>query len=458
MDGEAVLTEMSPNALTDPGLSAVDRQLDLLNDAMAGMETSSFSPFRLFPTECMAEILQWYCNQADERDIFNTSEGPWLLTHVCRLWRNIALSCCQFSPRPYPSNWRDTIRTRIALTKSHPIAFSLSATSASGNDDDYLGLVGLTQEERRQNHKECLALLMCHSKRWRHVYLHVGYHYLKIFSLEVSGRLPLLRALDAYISNGIFDDAAPVTAFETAPLLRELELSNCGSPVDIRLPLAQLTDVKITRSDEDLSLKDTFQFFSQSPLLRSFSTNTQPSADAAAADLVPQEVLTASHLRYLSSDRFEWSFWRRLRTPLLEELRIDLSQEINILFTFLRTAQCSGLVRLSVNLCYSDATVEECFTMIELAPALEELFIESKSSRWYMREMEEEEAATEYFDALVHGLSVSALLARSHSLRCVSIDDGRPPDRVDSFDWQPYTIYVRPPARIQTNFPYYYHY
>lgn len=445
-DAELVREQILPIALT--GISTVEKQLEQLNAMIANMEVersrlktivsrsrSLLSPFRRFPVECMSEIFQWYCTMQPtyEFDVFNTSKGPWLLTHVCRLWRNIALAhpplwstitIFKYSIYSGTSNWKDTIATRISLTKSHPLSFDLNFGLADS-------------DEHIQRNQEYLGLAMQHSERWKHFRLAVDVtSRCNTFGMlsAVSGKLPLLQCLGVSVDApryGAFEpNDALITMFQNAPSLRMVELAHCNR-TDIRLPLAQLTEVKTVSSREDISMRDTIRFISDCPLLRSLTINTTAWHDDIE-EQIPSKVLT-SPLRYLDVDMVHWALWRYVRNPLLEELHATGDHDINDVFEFLRHSRSLGLKRLTLRGLGGSTTVDNVLTLLDLAPALEELSLrgiddgdddvgDCESPEYSL--LKREWIAEKDFGALVSGLAEPAFRGRSRSLRWVTVDMG----------------------------------
>ncbi|KAF7353382.1 F-box domain-containing protein [Mycena sanguinolenta] len=87
---------------TSAGLADLDAEISRLKDHLRDLEekrtalsrchsqnTQILSPLRRMPPEILGEIFSWTVPSI--RDVFNTKDCPWVLTHVCSTWRAVAL-------------------------------------------------------------------------------------------------------------------------------------------------------------------------------------------------------------------------------------------------------------------------------------------------------------------------------------------------------------------------------
>ncbi|KAJ7883973.1 hypothetical protein B0H13DRAFT_2537684, partial [Mycena leptocephala] len=156
--------------------------------------------------------------------------SPTVLTHICRKWREIALTT--------PGLWR-AISLSDRGTSITPADLS-EVLSRSGccplsiAMDDYAFDYGATPED-------VFSAVVTHRERWEYLKLSIC---LPDFP-TIKGRLPLLRHV-----NLRFEDDAPVIVVDEAPLLRTailsaLDLSN------VAFPWGQLTSLTLDRLEPD---------------------------------------------------------------------------------------------------------------------------------------------------------------------------------------------------------------
>ncbi|KAG7441975.1 uncharacterized protein BT62DRAFT_462277 [Guyanagaster necrorhizus] len=98
------------------------------------IEGSAMSPIWSLPAEIIAEIITLAADD-DNSDGLDTRHGmPWVLNHVCRLWRNVALSTAATWSRVYIDDTTrgrhdpfatQLLQTYLARSKEIPLSVSI---------------------------------------------------------------------------------------------------------------------------------------------------------------------------------------------------------------------------------------------------------------------------------------------------------------------------------------------
>ncbi|KAJ7248446.1 hypothetical protein C8J57DRAFT_717805 [Mycena rebaudengoi] len=175
------------------------------------------SPIRRLPFDLLGEIFSWtlphlYFHE-DYFSSMDMSLSPWVLTHICRRWRNVSLSLS--------SLW-----SNISIRESdrHP-ALRLLLSAQLHRSGSYPLAISLAYCH------EALEPLVCHSNRWHTISVTMHQRMVPLLN-QTAGRLPLLRS----VTHRGVQDVSHCTAFQTAPHLRHVYTSNSTLPA----PYAQL--------------------------------------------------------------------------------------------------------------------------------------------------------------------------------------------------------------------------
>lgn len=454
---QAFRDEILPSALR--GVAAVDSELERLGAAIAlitaererlqaersRLETMAvrsravLSPLRLFPVECMTEIFRWYCDDKEDF-VFDTSKGPWALSHVCRFWRDIVLGNPAFwsyfnfnghEASPYPRGWRKLFTARIERTSNHPISFHLSAVATE--DEFSEGDYSHEDHEIRLTHRRCWKRLGEHSARWKHVSLKVGWFILKNLRSVVGG-LPLLEsiAIDLSEAEDFPSRGATLDVLQTAPLLHTVDLK-AGDDLVLRLPLLQLRTARVRHWNDTSTIKDASAFLSGCPGLESLTVDHDDWGDTEDG---PQIEVISTSLLYLSIVPFDNQLTAGIRTPHLQELHVHYLEDMCWLREFLKRLRCQQLKRLHLhaflNACDFTDSIRPA---MEMLPALEEVHILPQRRTEYedsddakLGEVEEgarQGAFDDFLDFLEDG-EFSKIEEKLPYLRLLRIDLGRP--------------------------------
>lgn len=256
-DAQFVQEDILPVALGN--LAVVDSRLEELRAELLSMTAEqnrwqktvdhcrgALSPLRRFPTEILEAVFQIFCSQTD--NILDILDGPWLLSHVCSLWRRIVLStpslwthiavCDSFQPRVQRAySYSSSTLLHIALSRSGDLPLNISFK----NHADHMKL---SQKFCDRLH-HLFELLMRVAERWQHCTFYFLSHIEDLESLEaVKGRLISLETLKIEFSSADHSwELQTVDYFEVAPQLRSVELYAVDHHEFI-LPFAQLVCIR----------------------------------------------------------------------------------------------------------------------------------------------------------------------------------------------------------------------
>ncbi|KAK7030532.1 F-box domain-containing protein [Favolaschia claudopus] len=196
------------------------------------------SPLRRVPSEVLGEIFQWALPLPQEiryRDDFKISDSPWNLTHVCRRWRDVAISKASLwslvvikygdhvnSSRLYPL---PMVETQIERAQSHSLRIHFY-----GDED-----------AKSEPQIQVLECLMRYMSRWEELSIGLTSFLYPILE-RTGGHLPVLRRLwIEWLRLESQQSGGPITAFKRAPSLVDAAVYSVHMYTPVLLPIGQLT-------------------------------------------------------------------------------------------------------------------------------------------------------------------------------------------------------------------------
>ncbi|KAK7031587.1 ABC protein [Favolaschia claudopus] len=196
------------------------------------------SPLRRMPPELLGDIFSWTFRPLAESWGRHESmaDTPWVLSHVCRCWRDICLSTpslwarilinyTPFSPR-VPT--LPLVKTRLQRAQKLKIHFYASEKS------DHLPQI------------QMLRLLLKHSSRWEELSLRLSPSIVPLLITNSISFTSLKRLWLEWDSPVIWGPTPSLDCFLAAPCLVECSIINDGF-VPMMLPLHQFTRCELTR-------------------------------------------------------------------------------------------------------------------------------------------------------------------------------------------------------------------
>ncbi|KAL0946505.1 hypothetical protein HGRIS_012721 [Hohenbuehelia grisea] len=218
-----------------------------LDKVVAALQ-SVFSPVRRLPPEIIMEIFR-VC--ADTHEAQETPGVPrsyclkrnehlkgvhYTLSHVCVHWRNVALSTPSLWSKldislylrdaSYCEEWdraQEAMRVYLERSGNYPLTLNIEVP------------------DRQIDMHPGMEVLVAHCHHWGNITLRITSGLYQTVLPQVRGNLPMLRSLIFAPSNP--SDFSQVTMFDSAPLLREVDLSLPASMFS--MPWEQLTNVTL---------------------------------------------------------------------------------------------------------------------------------------------------------------------------------------------------------------------
>ncbi|KAK0227315.1 hypothetical protein EDD85DRAFT_940190 [Armillaria nabsnona] len=363
----------------------IQAALDLLGNAVASLEAHMsrvqslqrdygvmLSPIRRVPAEILMEILSCTWTVVDDPEsgrvdgfnVFTIGKGPWLLGPVCRHRR--------WGGRWNPKFAVEMLELALERTRGHPLDFLF---------EHYNG----TSKEANDIMDSCFNLMMGHSARWRRAEFKIPPIFLQRLS-RLRGKVDLLTGAYLQCQPEAGRQPVPITAFEIAPRLKNLELKGFHPEIQIQFPTASL----VSFCDGRWLAGDQFnrvytRIVKSSPKLLSLSYHDHAN--------VPRRItLAPSHPRVTSQSIQTLSvssanFLGTINVPALREVVLIAAYEgycvaclpsdiITALSELIHHSRCS-LTRLSVVNVTIDG--DKLLAVLRLTPCLEQLFLKFRA-------------------------------------------------------------------------------
>ncbi|KAK0461749.1 uncharacterized protein EV420DRAFT_1640053 [Desarmillaria tabescens] len=195
--------------------------LDALEDKRRHLQSikddykTVLSPVRRVPAEVLAEIFPVYSENGGSKpryNVFDVKAGPWVLSRVCRLWRQVLYSLC-------PSSWTTFMVPTYPRMRRDPTSLLKAALSRCGNRQLEFIFCGPSWDPRdadmevRRTSKSLFQILLSLSHRWKFVTLDIVHELFQLLS-SVRAKIPCLETCN------ITTDpiTGPFNALEFAPI------------------------------------------------------------------------------------------------------------------------------------------------------------------------------------------------------------------------------------------------
>ncbi|KAJ7648664.1 hypothetical protein DFH06DRAFT_571932 [Mycena polygramma] len=249
--------------------------------------------------------------------------SPTILTHICRRWRDIALTT--------PDLWRAMSFLGRKAIVVRDLQISNIWLKRSRNRP-----LSIIIHDRCWSISEIFAVLVPHRSRWEHIKFHAG-----TFNLpKIIGPMPILRHLDLCVDN-LATRNAPVEIVDVLQL-RTVVLNGFAIP-NVALPYAQLTGLTLILVDQDVYRP----ILRQTPNLRHVELKILFRRNTASHD--PGHELTLPCLESLTMNEPDYyAMATRIPdifiVPALRRLQIEETflgkDPVDALKSFIKTAGC----------------------------------------------------------------------------------------------------------------------
>ncbi|KAJ7629740.1 hypothetical protein DFH06DRAFT_1225291 [Mycena polygramma] len=183
-------------------------------------------PVLALPNELISEIFLHFLPPYPDFPPLKGLLSPTLLTHICRQWRDIALSTPQLwsAISSFDNNWegRELRIVKLWLERSHYCPLSIRLGTEKAGADDKL-----------------VEAVIPHRARWQYLKIDLEGQDLRIFD----GPMPLLQHLELVVDEPFEPLVNGGFSFQDLPLLRTVALNDNALPVT--LPWAQLVSLTL---------------------------------------------------------------------------------------------------------------------------------------------------------------------------------------------------------------------
>uniref|UniRef100_A0A0W0ET98 Uncharacterized protein n=1 Tax=Moniliophthora roreri TaxID=221103 RepID=A0A0W0ET98_MONRR len=307
-------------------------------------------PIRHIPSEIMQKIFSSCIERSNimisaerfPRTSLNPSQVPWVLGHVCRTWRALALST--------PNIWSSVslvIRRRLEdSNEKHVSSHLLRLGLQLDRSEDHPLDVSLYLD-REQSFHPWTVLLCSRSQQWRYLRLEGDSRGFRPIS-RIQHFLPALENLELSIAS--YYSQADIDWLEQAPRLKSLSLTTIPST---KLPFAQIKNFR-WREDFNSSSSFSYSSFVSSklwPMLRSLSgveacslefvKESQPYASSDLANLHYKRLRKLELMSSSSRQVDVQCLLAKFTAPRLTHLFISSKlTEVNVLVDFVGRSAC----------------------------------------------------------------------------------------------------------------------
>jgi hypothetical protein len=289
-------------------ISHLERSLSALREEkmLAQERLDSYKyPVLTLPNEIVSDIFMHFLPAFPQYPPLTGLLSPTLLTHICRKWREIALS----TPALWSAigiSYHDGIQVPLKQ-KAHILDLWLNRSRCCPLSLQFGG------GSPRLDITQVLKTVIPRRARWEHLDLYLPSSHLP----TIDGPMPLLRRLNLFLSDSPAT-ATEVFAFGEVPLLRTVVL-NHNAALNVILPWAQLTSLtlfSVFRHDCDSILQQTSNLVRCVLQLEGmYGDNDQPGPD-----------ITLPYLESLSIDQYDATpvtdFLETFIVPALRRLEI----------------------------------------------------------------------------------------------------------------------------------------
>ncbi|KAK7044889.1 F-box domain-containing protein [Favolaschia claudopus] len=285
---------------------------------MSFSNNSQKDPYVRLPLELLTEIFKFCGERVHDRLALDTlpykgttaRQFPWILTHVCRAWRSVVISC--------PGLWREIIVvlkddrkytedvfqiTNLFLERSARSSIAVTIVVHKREFDDYDDMDSVDDNEQDADDGEqdaddemnseldpVITLLLAACERWNDLILYSHADGAIIDALaQVKGRLPRLARLglisipiEGHLNNDDDEDLPVRDCFSVVPCLRHATLKQTLSYGKVLLPYGQLTDFDYSYVDHDMVPEVLKTLTSLESLTLEFWSSESPEIDLLA--------------------------------------------------------------------------------------------------------------------------------------------------------------------------------
>ncbi|KAJ7121045.1 hypothetical protein C8R44DRAFT_877353 [Mycena epipterygia] len=310
-------------AATRARISQLDSQINSLQNSLAALlhernhhqkELNAYTyPILTLPNEITSEIFTHFLPPFPGRSTLVGTLSPSILSHVCRQWRNVALST--------PSLWT-AIELNLDNPNRHHQQLRLLEAWLARSGNCHLSIALERGLDRREDISTAafVEAIIRHTPRWYDMKVQLPYKELCL----LKGAMPLLNTLTFGPTKELHNTVAvpsPLVSFDQAPNLRGVVLSEYFNPFCITLPWVQITSLSAASVDNEVA-----EILRHTTNLQEFRLSLYPFSHLAdpVAAIPPLFHLHSFHLLAQDPDCSDGSqlLFRALKFPVLQTLKV----------------------------------------------------------------------------------------------------------------------------------------
>ncbi|RDB25754.1 hypothetical protein Hypma_006254 [Hypsizygus marmoreus] len=295
-------------------------------------ETSCF--VGTLPVEILQEIF-FECVGETDGYIIGEGAAPFVLSHVCRHWRKVAIST--------PALWTDMFveLDQRRTHHSHPLLVNLWL-QRSGTLPLTLNIADLLSPDPSAEENPVFALLLAHIHRWRHVEWFIwGGSTAKLFLHKTLNNGETLLESLTISTQGCTDEQSELFPFALQSFTRLRRLTYASNTLTsvFNLPLSQLTHLRLSSVPLDICGRVLTRCAKLEEI--AFMDISQPLGDMTTTIIYLPELVSCTFQSYESNIG---ALLMQFDSPKLRSLVLycnySLQGEINTLETFVARAGC----------------------------------------------------------------------------------------------------------------------
>ncbi|KAJ7609328.1 hypothetical protein DFH06DRAFT_187316 [Mycena polygramma] len=300
-------------ASLDNEITRASEQLEKLKQKRSALAShrrqngAILSLLRMMPLEILGEIFMLTLPSPRPQKGIQMTDSPWVLTHVCRDWKKIALSL--------HSLWSLVIVSFVPETgpTTYPLAMVEAQIARAQNAKLKIHFYGNRDMWGNSEQTEMFKTLARHSTRWGELHIQLTPDVFPLLA-DLRGNLPSLRKLwIRWSGHTLHMPPRDLDTFKEVPCLRDIGVVDYSRAFPFHFPAQHLTRYELVAPWE-----------THRRILR-LATRLVEACITSDQTLIPDAggIIEMAHLRRLYMyDDANLESLKSLRTPVLEELAL----------------------------------------------------------------------------------------------------------------------------------------
>ncbi|KAJ7073096.1 hypothetical protein C8F01DRAFT_1106154 [Mycena amicta] len=281
------------------------------------------SPLRRFSSDILKRIFGICVESGFQRS--GKPVGPWVLTQICRFWRQ----CMLDNPKLWSRLQIDGTSSHSQVARRYPLVALQTHILRSGRADLDIDIKFGHMTASDEHWSNLMAFVISTSSRWRTASLSwEDSNPLALQSISVIvGRPPRLRRLELHGNLAIIPPGTGLSSIMRAPNLRHFEISSTGDgPFEYATLPIVWNELETLRIDTKMTIGMALAVLRATPKLRDCSlinvTSSSAPEDDAPPSLIHLTSLTRLHIRSPLGDSVD-ALIASIDTPNIEYLVVE---------------------------------------------------------------------------------------------------------------------------------------